>query len=70
MGNFAQERFWGSFVVTGLDSESISSSILVKIMEMTALIQNILAAAQLFGSQDYYNKYLVGVFFRKISRHR
>ena len=44
----------GSFVFTRSDSESSNS--LVKTMEMTAVFQYILTAAQSFGSQDYYKK--------------
>ena len=37
----------------------ICSKSLVRIMEMTAVIQYILTSAQSFGPQDYYNKFLM-----------
>ena len=54
---------------------SCSNSLAI-MQEMTAIIQYVLTSAQLFGSQDYYNKSLMmmilglaGVIFCKMSRH-
>ena len=44
-----------------MDTESISRNTLVKTMEMTAVIQYILTAAQSFDCRDYFNKFLMTI---------